>query len=223
MAPTRLRPALGFLLVLCALLPTAFGAAPPPDSGDGKNISDNGRALRVGDPLAVSILGLEGTGKNTIVDVNVNEEGQITLPMLSKPVPAKGLTTEKLRDAIVKEYRQARLIQNANVTVKFRPGKENEARALGVGDALVVTILDLEGPGKNTIVKADVDPKGEITLPMLSKPVPAKGLTREKLCAEIIKAYERDQLIANATVIVKFRNSVNKEPQAPKDSPAPKE
>jgi protein involved in polysaccharide export with SLBB domain len=92
----------------------------------------------------------------------------------------------------------------------------NEARALRVGDPLVVTIADLEGPGKGTVVKADVDPKGEITLPMLSKPVPAQALTREKLRDAIVRAYERDKLIANAIVTVKFRNP-EKEPPASKE------
>src|SRR5689334_9421513 len=126
---TPIRPAAGFLLVLCTFLPAAFGAAP-----------DDDRAIRIGDPLAVSIRDLEGPGKNTLVEVNVNEAGEIALPMLRKPLPAKGLTTEKLREAVAEAYRQARLLQNARVTVKFRPGKENETHALNVGDALAVTI-----------------------------------------------------------------------------------
>jgi protein involved in polysaccharide export with SLBB domain len=214
---TAFRPAVGFLFLLCGSLPAAFGAEPPAGGGDGKQVGDSDRALRVGDPLAVSIRGLEQPGKNTLVEVSLNEDGQITLPLLPKPVVAKGLTTEKLRDAIAQAYRQARLMQNARITVKFRPGNENAARALRVGDPLVVTIADLEGPGKSTVVKADVDPKGEITLPMLSKPVPARGLTRETLCDAIVKAYERDKLIANAIVTVKFRNVEKKEPPAPKE------
>ena len=208
------RPALGFLLVVCAVVPAAFAAAPPAGGGD---VNDGNRPLRVGDPLAVSIRDLEGPGKNTVVEVNVNEAGQITLPMLPKPLPATGLTTEKLREEIAQAYRQARLVQNAKVTVKLRPGKENDARDLRVGDALVVTIADLEAPGKSTMVKADVDAKGEITLPLLSKPVPARGLTREKLTDAIVKAYERDKLIANAVVTVKFRNAGKNEPPAPKE------
>jgi protein involved in polysaccharide export with SLBB domain len=211
------RPALGFVLVLCAVVPAAFAAAPPAGGGDGKDVNDINRPLRVGDPVSVSIRDLEGPGKNTVVDVNVNEAGQIALPMLRKPLPATGLTTDKLREAIAQAYRQANLIQNARVTVKLRPGNVNDARDLRVGDALVVTIADLEGPGKSTMVKADVDAKGEITLPMLSKPVPARGLTREKLTDAIVKAYDRDNLIANAVVTVKFRNAGKNEPAAPKE------
>jgi len=211
------RPPLGFLLVLCAVLPAAFAAAPPAGVGEGKDANDGDRALRVGDALAVTVRDLEGPGRNTVVDVNVNEEGRVTLPMLPKPVDARGLTTEKLREAIASAYRGANLIQNAKVTVKLRPGKEDEARPLRAGDALVVTIFDLEGPGKNTLVKADVDPKGQITLPQLSRPVPAEGLTREKLTDAIVKAYARDSLIANATVTVKFRTAEKKEPPAAKE------
>jgi protein involved in polysaccharide export with SLBB domain len=214
---TAFRPGVGFLFVFCAFVPAALGAEPPGGAGEGKQVKDVDRALRVGDPLAVSIRDLETPGKNTLVEVSVNEDGQITLPLLPKPVPAEGLTTEKLREAVVQAYRQARLFQNAKVTIKLRPGKENEARALRVGDPLVVTIADLEGPGKSTVVKADVDPKGEITLPMLPKPVPARGLTREKLCDAIVKAYERDNLMANAIVTVKFRTLEKKEPPAPKE------
>jgi len=66
-------------------------------------------------------------------------------------------------------------------------------------------------------VKADVDPKGEVTLPLLSKPVPARGLTPEKLEAAIVKAYNRDGLIANAVVAVKFRSPGKDQPPAPKE------
>jgi protein involved in polysaccharide export with SLBB domain len=213
---TALRPGVGFLFVLCAFVPAAFGAEPPGGAGEGKQVKDVDRALRVGDPLAVSIRDLETPGKNTLVEVNVNDDGQIALPLLQKPVPAEGLTMEKLREAVVQAYRQARLSQNAKVTIKLRP-EETEARALRVGDPLVVTIADLEGPGKSTVVKADVGPKGEITLPVLSKPVPTQGLTREKLCDAIVKAYERDKLMANAIVTVKFRTPEKKEPPAPKE------
>jgi protein involved in polysaccharide export with SLBB domain len=214
---TPFRPAVGFLFVLSLFAPGAFGAEPPAGAGDAKQVNEADRALRVGDPLAVSIRDLQGPGKNTLVEVNVNDDGAIVLPMLRKPVPAKGLTTEKLRDAIAQAYRQARVLQNARVTVKFRPGGEDEARALGAGDRLVVTILDLEGPGKNTIVKADVDKKGQITLPALPGPVSADGLTRDKLCEAIVKAYERGGLIANATVTVKFRGPETKQQPAPKE------
>lgn len=216
---TSFRAAVGLLFVLYALLPApaAFGAEPPPRAGDGNQVKDDERVLRVGDPLAVSIRDLEGPGMTTLVEANVNEDGQIALPMLSKPVAADGLTTEKLREAVAQAYRRANLLQNARVTVKFRPGKENEARQLRVGDGLVVSIRDLEGPGKNTIVKADVDEKGQITLPMLSKPVSAERLTREKLCDAIVKAYASDGLIANAIVTVKFRTAEKKEPPAPKE------
>ena len=207
----------GLLLLMLAFLPApaAFGVEPP--TGDGKPADDNDRVLRVGDPVAVTISDLEGPGKNVLVEANVSEDGQVTLPMLPKPVPAAGLTADKLRESIALAYRRANLVQNAKVAVKLRPGKENEARPLRKGDALVVTIYDLEGPGKATLVKADVDARGEITLPILSKPVPADGLTREKLIGEIVKAYRRDNLIANATVAVKFRAAEKKEPAAAKE------
>ncbi len=52
-----------------------------------------------------------------------------------------------------------------------------------------------------------VSPFGELTLPMLSHPIPAKGLTPNQLSQAIAKALRREQLVSHADVLVTVRSS----------------
>jgi protein involved in polysaccharide export with SLBB domain len=110
---TSHRPAAGLLILLHAVVASSLtvGAESPARASDGIPVKESDRVLGVGDPVVVSIRDLEAPGKNTLVEVSVNEDGQITLPLLPKPVPAKGLTTEKLQEAVVQAYRKARLFK----------------------------------------------------------------------------------------------------------------
>ena len=78
-------------------------------------------------------------------------------------------------------------------------------RAIQVKDKLTVSISDLEAPNKDTVVKAVVDEKGEVTLPHLKNPVKAKGLTCPKLEEAIVKAYHDANILYKANVKVVFR------------------
>jgi polysaccharide biosynthesis/export protein len=84
-------------------------------------------------------------------------------------------------------------------------GDKEKDRVIKTDDKLTVTIDDLQGPGIQTAVKAVVDKKGQVTLPHLTKPVTARGLTCQKLERAVVKAYRDANLIAQATVSVKFR------------------
>ena len=53
----------------------------------------------------------------------VDEDGNIELPNLSNPL-AEGLTPAKLKEAIAKAYRDEKLLNRAEVTVKFREAEE---------------------------------------------------------------------------------------------------
>jgi Polysaccharide biosynthesis/export protein len=83
-------------------------------------------------------------------------------------------------------------------------GKKEEERVIKQDDRLSISIFDLQGPGIETVAKKELDKKGQISLPYLKNPLTAKGLTLKKLEAAIVKAYRDENLLAQATVSVKF-------------------
>jgi protein involved in polysaccharide export with SLBB domain len=91
-----------------------------------------------------------------------------------------------------------------------------KARVIKAGDRLVVSVDDLEAINQKTVIKADVDAKGEVKLPYLKTAVPAAGLTTAKMEEAVVKAYHDAQLINQANVKVIFREAEDRKPQAPR-------
>jgi protein involved in polysaccharide export with SLBB domain len=210
------------LLVCTVVLMTA--ALPLRADDAKKNADEKERTVQAGEPLAVTIFDLEGPGRKTEVKVEPDEKGQVSLPYLKNPVAAKGLTAGKLKDAIVKEYREENLIAEAGVLVQFWDEVEPPAGAEAAGkkpagkttpirgdDRLAISISDLAGPGVKTGVTVKPDHRGDVSLPYLKKAVAAKGLTCGQLEGGIARAYREQKLADKAPVSVKFADATEKE------------
>ena len=96
------------------------GAPPSARRAADKKEAEKERAIQAKDKLTVSVSDLEAPNKDTVVKVAVDEKGEVTLPHLKKPLKAKGLTCKKLEGEIVKAYRDANILAQANVKVVFR-------------------------------------------------------------------------------------------------------
>ena len=75
----------------------------------------------------------------------------------------------------------------------------------------------MEAPGKDTIIKAVVDDKGEISLPYVKEPVRVKDLTCAKVEEAVAKAYRDARLIVETVVKVVIAKDAKE--QKPAESP----
>jgi protein involved in polysaccharide export with SLBB domain len=118
-----MKSAIAALAVACLLLASHLVAGRADEKDKEKQ-----QVIQAGDKLTVTIDDLQGPGVQTSIKAVVDKKGDITLPLVNN-VAAKGLTCAKLEQAIVKAYRDAKLIQQANVSVKFRT-EEKESEGL---------------------------------------------------------------------------------------------
>jgi len=98
------------------------------------------------DLLQVSISDLVGPGIDTLRTIRVSESGNITLPLLDRPVKAGGLTEQELQDTIQRAYREAGIIQRAQVSVQVLEQRNRTFSIMGAVGA----------PGQYAILPADM-------------------------------------------------------------------
>jgi polysaccharide biosynthesis/export protein len=96
------------------------------------------------DLVNVSVTDLVGPGVETTKVTRVSESGNVSLPLIGQ-VKAEGLTEAQLEQAIVDAYRNASLIQNAQVSVTVQEARARTFSAYGA----VTT------PGQYAIVQSD--------------------------------------------------------------------
>jgi protein involved in polysaccharide export with SLBB domain len=84
-----------------------------------------------GDYLQVTVFDLEGVGLQTIKQTRVSGTGNIALPYLNKVVRAEGLTEIELQQAIAESYRQAGVLDQANVSVSVVEARNRQFSVLG--------------------------------------------------------------------------------------------
>ena len=152
------------------------------------------------DLIELTVFDLEGPGLQTIKRVRVSETGKVSVPVLKDAVPVAGLSETEARRAIIDAYKQAHLLAEANVSVAVVEAR-NLKPTIGVGERITVSIMDLTGPGVETIKTARVDEDGNITLPQVG-PVKAEGLRPAELEQRVVKAYNEANLLERATVAV---------------------
>lgn len=78
--------------------------------------SDSDYGLSAGDLIAVSITDLVGPGVESLKQVRVTDSGRISLPYINQ-IQVAGLTEAQAEQAITNAYRDAQIIQNAQVSV----------------------------------------------------------------------------------------------------------
>lgn len=93
-----------------------FAAAEPPRPED-MVIEPMDYVVGPGDLLEVTIFNLEGPGLQTIKRVRVSGTGNLTLPYLNNVVRSEGLTEGELQQGIAEAYRQAGVLDPADVSV----------------------------------------------------------------------------------------------------------
>lgn len=89
-------------------------------------------AIDRNDLISVSITDLVNTGVETVKTARVSESGNISLPLIGQ-IHAAGLTEAELEKVIVQAYRDANLIQNAQVSVVVQ---EARARTFSIQGAV---------------------------------------------------------------------------------------
>ncbi|MCC6423558.1 MAG: polysaccharide biosynthesis/export family protein [Phycisphaerales bacterium] len=89
-------------------------------------------AIDRNDLISVSITDLVNTGVETVKTARVSESGNISLPLIGQ-IHAAGLTEAELERVIVQAYRDANLIQNAQVSVVVQ---EARARTFSIQGAV---------------------------------------------------------------------------------------
>jgi polysaccharide export outer membrane protein len=96
------------------------------------------------DLVNVSVTDLVGPGVETTKTTRVSESGNISLPLIGQ-VHAEGLTEAQLEQAIIDAYRNANLIQSAQVSVTVAEARARTFSALGAVGA----------PGQYAILQSD--------------------------------------------------------------------
>jgi protein involved in polysaccharide export with SLBB domain len=90
-------------------------AVEPTQEDLANNVSDY--VVSKNDLLTIEISDLTGPGTQTVKTTRVTESGNISLPYLSSPIHAEGLTETQLEQTIIDRYRTENIIQKAQVSV----------------------------------------------------------------------------------------------------------
>jgi protein involved in polysaccharide export with SLBB domain len=123
--------------------PADFATAVPPAPADMTSTS-NDYTIGRNDLLNIAISDLMGPGQETLKTARVSESGNVSLPYLGV-VHAAGLTEFELEQGIIKAYRDANLIQNAQVSVTVVEARGRTVEILGA----------VAQPGQYAILDAD--------------------------------------------------------------------
>jgi protein involved in polysaccharide export with SLBB domain len=84
-----------------------------------------------GDLLQVTVFDLEGVGLQTVKQTRVSGTGNVALPYLNKTVRAEGLTEIDLQQAIAQSYKEAGVLDQANVSVSVVEARNRAFSVLG--------------------------------------------------------------------------------------------
>ena len=155
------------------------------------------------DLLRISVEELASAGVTTVLEQRVQDDGKIGVPLLGA-VSVGGLTVGKAEETIARLFRDRSFIPNAGITVeRAQAGADNVVRTgpLATGDFLRVRVLELLGPGRESVKNVQVDERGEVHPPHL-KGVKVAGLTEAAAADAITRAYAEAQLVQNAPVSV---------------------
>ena len=108
------------------------------------NVISRDYVIGKNDLVNVSVTDLVGPGVETTKVTRVSESGNISLPLIGQ-VKAEGLTEAQLEQSIVDSYRNANLIQNAQVSATVAEARARTFSVLGAVNA----------PGQYAITQSD--------------------------------------------------------------------
>jgi protein involved in polysaccharide export with SLBB domain len=133
----------------------------------------------------------------------VGADGTVGLPLIGT-VTVDGLSEAKAVDAIVKALRDNNVAASAMVSVLRLESADRANVKIGPvapGEVLRVSLMDLAGPGVETVKTAKVAANGQIAMP-LAGAIKVDGLTEADAARAIAKAYADKHLISGAQVTV---------------------
>ena len=113
--------------------------------GDDLKVITTDYVITPNDLITVSIFDLVNQGIESVRTARVSETGMLSLPMLSEPVRAAGLTEAQLQKAIAAKYKEAGLLPNAQVAVTV---VEARGRTFNITGAVA-------RPGQYAILESD--------------------------------------------------------------------
>jgi hypothetical protein len=105
---------------------TAGEAPAEASAGKGAPPAAAEQGIRRNDLLSFSTQELAGPGVETVRQVRVSDKGTVTLPLIGT-MKVEGLTPAGAEQAIRQKYRDANLIQNAQISIDIVAGKEAPA------------------------------------------------------------------------------------------------
>lgn len=112
-----------------------------------------------GQMLNVTVDQLVGAGLDKTSRVQVDDGGNVSLPMMIEPVPAAGQTTDQLEKNIAAKYREANLIPSATVRVEMAGPTTQQS------DAKVAATTQMADQPVNVVLVVNGLTAGENALP----------------------------------------------------------
>jgi hypothetical protein len=100
-------------------LPAVEPTSRPADSEKVPATQPGARKIQAGDRMRITVDDLTGPGTETVKTIQADRDGTIQLPYLDAPVAAVGLSTAQLESAVVKAYKDANIVQMAQVSVQI--------------------------------------------------------------------------------------------------------
>lgn len=186
---TILRPVCLLALTACCFNAFAFAAEKPAD------------AVATNDLLIVSIAGLNAPGVFTRQAVRVDAKGRLSLYHIGE-IEVGGLSLRAAEQAIDAAYKNAKVIDQAHASIDRAETGDKATVKSGVitpGELVRVMVLEVEGPGVETLWLLHVSPTGDVGLPALGQTHVA-GMTEAEAAFAINKAYGDAGVIVGAVV-----------------------
>jgi len=157
------------------------------------------------DLLRVRISGLKPSQQLAEKWVRVADDGIASLPHLGGRTLA-GLATTQAEEDITKAYKEAGVVQFAQVEVRrIEAGSRVEGATVGKlmpGDLVEITVDDLTGPGVTSAFRTHVSPDGQLAIPLLGA-LDLEGSKEADAERAIAREYEKRGVIKDAVVGVR--------------------
>jgi len=106
---------LTFACLLMVMLTGCFGPAAFDVVPEGEGALVGFYRLRALDPLVINLLGIP---QEKAIEAIIDEEGSITIPYITEPIQAAGLTTSALERQIQKIYTEKEIYRNITVNIQ---------------------------------------------------------------------------------------------------------
>jgi len=182
--------------------PAAKPAAPTPSPRT--TIDESLASIENRDLLRIRIEGLHPGPPPAEKWVRIDDDGLASLPYIGGQ-KLTGLTTAAAEAALAKAFREAGIVQNAQIDVRrIEAGSRVSANLakLNKGDLVAVSVDDLTGPGVTSEFRAHVGADGELPVPLIGAPK-VDGLSQIQAERAIAKEFQNRGVVRNAMVGVR--------------------